>query len=165
MRMPIAKVWRAFPELDRFDDDRCRVYVREAKTRHYGMGVLLAAGGVLVAIVFLVSTGIVASAIADTLPRTSEYDFAAAMISLALGVVWLSVLTAGTLLMRDRWLRAAIRDRLNRMACLGCRYNLLGLTPQGEPGRQHLVCPECGRQITLTPEMLEQLAELGVGSD
>ncbi len=164
MRMPIAKVWRAFSELDRFDDDRCRVYVAEARSRRRTLGVVLFAVGSFAAVVFLVITGALAGSIQDEIPNEIRYDALSLLVSLSTGVVWLVALTAVVLLVRDAWLRSAIRDRLNTMTCGACRYSLLGLTPRGEAGSRHVVCPECGASVVLTPEMLEQLEALGVGS-
>jgi len=161
MRMPIAKVWRAFPELDRFDDDRCRVYVAEARSRRRTLGVALFLAGAFAASVFLVVSGALAAGLQDRIPDTGAYDRLSRIVSLGTGVLWLIALTAAVLCVRDGWLRGAIRDRLNTMTCGSCGYSLLGLAPEGEAGAEHVVWPECGRQVKLTPEMLEQLETLG----
>ena len=67
------------------------------------------------------------------------------------------------LLLRDRWLHRAVRDRLNIARCLGCSYSLLGLEPfENDAGQRCVVCPECGRLGEVTDQMLEQMRELGV---
>ncbi len=164
MRVPVAKVWRAFPELDQFDDDRCRMYVAEAKSRRrtHGVAMFVVVGSA--ATFFLLLTGTLAGAVQNEIPNRPEFDTLANAVSFATAAVWLAVLTGAILMIRDRWLRAAIRDRLNTMTCGSCRYSLLGLTPMGASAVLHVVCPECGVRIELTPEMLKQLDQLGAGT-
>lgn len=157
MRLPMSKIWRAFPELDRFDDARCRRYVNEAKRAHAMGGCLLILLTMFGLVLWMFSTAI-SGAIMGRLDNMRP-DWVYVTLGLtAYGAPPLGV-GLGLLLARDRWLRAAIRDRLNAARCLGCSYSLLGLAPL-EGGRV-VVCPECGRECELTDEMLEQMRELG----
>ena len=160
MRLSTSKIWRAFPELDRFDDKRCQRYVREAMRQHRRGGCLVLLLVPLGFVLWLISTAL-SVGLMDLLVPGNEgphWVFIVAGV-LAYGAPPLGI-GLGLLLARDRWLRRAIRDRLNAARCLGCSYSLLGLTPL-EGGRV-VVCPECGRKGELTDEMLEQMRELGV---
>ncbi|MEZ6241837.1 MAG: hypothetical protein R3B57_02240 [Phycisphaerales bacterium] len=164
MRLPLGKVWRAFPELDRFDDAVCAQYVAEAKLTRWRSGLLLLTlllpGG---AIACLIALSISLNITSRVWSADDDWGIVSAIWFAFIMFVPQTLVLSGVLMLRDRWLRAAVRDRLETMACTGCRYNLLGLRPLGAPGEQHVICPECGRHVKLTPEMLEQLHALGSG--
>ncbi len=160
MRLPISKVWRAFPELDRFDDARCARYVGEAKRESWRSGLLVAALIPLSVLAWMISVA-VAIAILDLMqPGGAGPGTAGTITAFALYAGTPLVLLLILLKARDRWLQRAIRNRLNVARCLGCSYSLLGLTPI--KGSCVVVCPECGKAGELTDEMLEQMRELGV---
>jgi DNA-directed RNA polymerase subunit RPC12/RpoP len=50
------------------------------------------------------------------------------------------------LIVRDRWLRWALRRHIKSAKCPGCGYLLLGLQVQDGA----VVCPECGDRLMLT---------------
>ncbi len=162
MRLPLSKVWRAFPELDRFDDARCQRYVREAKRESRRSGLLVAALIPLSVFAWMVSVAI-AIAIMDMLNSGGVGPGGlGTIVALALYVGTPFVLMLVFLLARDRWLHGAIRSRLNIARCLGCSYSLLGLAPIESESGSHVICPECGKTGELADEMLEQMQELGV---
>lgn len=141
MRVPLAKVYRAFPELDRFSDEQCETYVllatRERQLERAGLwalnGLILAAGIPLLA----------ALTAAVVMPRQRRgediFDYGI-VFTLAIAVPSFTALS-----LRDRWLRWAIERHLRGAHCPKCRYLLLGL-----PVRHGSVtCPECGDVIVL----------------
>lgn len=160
MRLPTSKIWRAFPELDRFNDARCVRYVRQAKAKRRASGSVLVLLVPVFVIVWLVSMGLSVGLMDMLYPGGAGPGAVGTILALFLFAGTPLALSMTLLLARDRWLHRAVRDRLNVARCLGCSYSLLGLTPL-EGGRV-VVCPECGREGELTDEMLEQMRELGV---
>ena len=69
MRLPVSKLYRAFPELDPFTDEQCIAYVVTAKQRHR---IRTIAGGLVVFVVMVFSwmfMGAVFGWGVSTLPR------------------------------------------------------------------------------------------------
>lgn len=155
MRVPLAKVWRAFPELDPFADAECQRYVKEATRRRLLSAVVLMSSGLLIALMLGVActwaviatarwSGVTTSGIHRWTYQVLLEDvpkFAIVPVSLWVGV----------LLGRDLWLRRAIRKRLDLTICGGCGYSLLGLTLRRDPGTddEYVMCPECAQRISL----------------
>jgi hypothetical protein len=161
MRLPTRKIWRAFPELDRFPDARCARYVREAKARRWVSGAATALLIPVFVIVWLVSV-VFSIGLMDLLhPGGAGPGVWGTLLAFALFAGTPLLLALTLLLIRDRWLHGAIRARLNVARCLGCSYSLLGLEPGGN---RFVVCPECGKTADLTDEMLEQMRELGAST-
>ncbi len=152
MRVPAVKVYRAFPELDRFPDAQCEAYIRSAWKHHAlsgGLVSLFAAG------VFLIGGGLLFVAANLFFARAGSHSQLSLLISAAFIV--LPFLASGllALLIKDRWLRWAIRDQIKVSRCPSCAYLLLGLTVSDGA----ITCPECGmrlilKDIGLTPEDL-----------
>jgi cytochrome c biogenesis protein CcdA len=161
MRMPLDKIYRAFPELDRFSDEQCAAYVRLAKRERLGqrLGVI-----VLGLVIFAVGFGVLMGAGSGILFGVYRLDdtrwmalVATSMIVFAAGCPLLLVLR-----IRDRWLRRAVRLHLKSAHCPACAYLLLGLPVSNGSVR----CPECGDVISLeaiglTPENLLAPSEEG----
>jgi hypothetical protein len=161
VRLPTSKVYRAFPELDRFSDEQCRAFVRRASQDSalgscgltvlgLGLGVLTAVAWVVLLVLYARLTATPSGAI-------------------RLGAVWLVLLVVGVLVLsplagfffRDVWLRAAIRASLARTNCRECRYSLLGLhATEGV-----VTCPECGKRIALADYNLTPEHLMGTVSD
>jgi hypothetical protein len=145
MRIPFRKIYRAFPELDRFDDERCERYVLQATQVALGRRVrrhlLEAALGVLVfgAIIF---AGILTARLAGSRLFASS---ASALILLGYYSLLVALPIIASLMARDWWLRRAVGDRLRSARCPGCEYSLLGLPVQEDSVR----CPECGTRFDL----------------
>ncbi|MCK4873760.1 MAG: hypothetical protein KAS72_13645 [Phycisphaerales bacterium] len=78
------------------------------------------------------------------------------LVMVAIAIPLLLAAGIGALRVRDvllgRLLREALRGRLKKLRCPGCRYSLIGLRVSGDVVR----CPECGGAVTL--------AELGLDS-
>jgi hypothetical protein len=145
MRIPVSKVYRAFPELDRFDDESCERYVRQAMQvalkrrvhRHLlevGIGALVFLGLLTLGLLMFRAVG-------------------APLMTPGIGsiilLVYYSVLVAvpivASLMARDWWLRRAVALRLRSARCPKCEYSLLGLPVQ----RDAVLCPECGERVDL----------------
>ncbi|MBL8990029.1 MAG: hypothetical protein JNJ48_00455 [Phycisphaerae bacterium] len=138
MRLPVSRVYRAFPELDRFSDELCETYVRRITQRHAGawsalnmlaLGLAMASTMVLMVADRSLSRGLALVPHDGLLPIL-------ALAAPTLGGV------AG-LLIRDRWLRTRLRRALGDTNCDGCSYSLLGLPPADG----FICCPECGRRM------------------
>lgn len=145
VRVPISKVYRAFPELDPFDDEQCELFVHQAtsgslRRRAVGLGYKLLAlvvGLATWAFVFAMAAAMLS---ALRLPQTL-IDVLGVLG--AAGFVFVPALAA--LVARDQWLRRTVKARLVSARCPGCEYSLLGLPVQD--GR--VACPECGEQLHL----------------
>jgi hypothetical protein len=152
------KLYRAFPELDRFDDERCERLVHRLRSDMIGTRLVLVPLGAFIivlpsaALIGLIAWGAGLPAcemIVGTRNRES--------LLITLIIVWVVLAPAlAVLLARDLVLGGAVRwaliERLELTRCRGCRYLLLGQRViEGI-----IICPECGRPTTL--------AELGLHS-
>lgn len=155
MRLITLQIHRAFPELDRFDDARCRKFVRAANRgifHRLGRWTLLALGFVLVNALIGFAFYVAYSAFnftPDT--HTSEWvalvGMGAPMVLSFLGAIGFALLT------RDYLLRRRIRQVIAlRGTCQECDYSLLGLTVGPD---LKVVCPECGAVTVADPSMNE----------
>jgi hypothetical protein len=139
MRIPLRKIYRAFPELDRFDDAQCQRFVRQAErlvlSRRVERHVLEIAAGSLAFVVVLL-LGEVWRRLAGG-PGSMRLLVLVPMLAAA-------PIIAG-LIARDLLLRSAIRARLRSARCPRCEYSLLGLPVEDGAAR----CPECGESIPL----------------
>jgi hypothetical protein len=157
-----SEVFRAFPELDRFSDERCRallslVYRSNRYNNLVGVAVL---GGIILGLAFSISAGVLLQdqgleRVAEAMEDEQSLDW--------LGLIQLGVFTvilaAPPLLLaflgRDIAMRfalkRAVRGHLSGTVCPECRYQLIG---QRVSASGSLRCPECGRRTTI--------AELGL---
>ena len=140
MRILTKRLYRAFPELDRFSDIQCGLLMRrvhlDVAARFIVRAAPLLASGValLLVVVLLVVTEILVPA--QKLFRDADILFG---LLASLGLAALAGLLARDLLLR-RFLIKAIRLRIDRVRCLSCRYILIGQRPDGDA----VSCPECG---------------------
>lgn len=144
MRIPLRKIYRAFPELDRFSDERCERYVLQA--RQVARGQRLARHGTefaVAAITFITVLAAGPSVLAGTRIRPTESMWTAMLLG------YVAVLVSGpilaSLVTRDIWLRRAIAARIDAARCPMCGYSLLGLPVKSNA----VLCPECGVGIDL----------------
>jgi hypothetical protein len=156
VRMPLTKIYRAFPELDRFTDAQCAAWVRLAQREHWGfmlrVGVVLAvllipAAGLLIGIVSSVTGVLAASRFGSWIGRSlrltiDDVEMIFKGPALIAAMVLVFVVAA---LVRDRALRHVVQARLRSGRCTACDYTLMGLKPQGSMVR----CPECGIELDL----------------
>ncbi|HRQ72739.1 MAG TPA: hypothetical protein PLU35_06900 [Phycisphaerales bacterium] len=155
MRIPLSRVWRAFPELDRFSDEQCDRFVRAAcrtGRRHLHRAALVVVFVLLVAGSLLMA-GFISEAGGrrwDPLAPTSG------IVNFALFLLVLLCFALPPLVVmfiRDRLLLRRIRRVLRtRGACPGCRYTLVGLPVSAALA---VVCPECGYEAEVDPALRE----------
>lgn len=140
MRIVTKRLYRAFPQLDRFSDAQCGLLMRRVHLDEAARFVVRAApvaasvAALLLVLMYLAGTRILAPA---------EKLFRDADILLGL-LVSLCLPALAGLLVRDvllrRFLINAIRLRIERVRCLSCRYILIGQRADGDA----VSCPECG---------------------
>lgn len=145
MRLLTTKIHRAFPELDRFEEERCERFVRAARRgfrRSLGRLSLMAAA-------FVLASGLLGLAAWKPLEALGRYAVprgagsggpGAAVAGIVMGVCLGGCVAA--LVMRDVLLRRRVRYVIRaRGSCSGCGYSLLGVPV---PESLCVVCPECG---------------------
>lgn len=154
MRLIVSKLYRAFPELDRFSDEQCELFVRAAnrswawRLARWLVIALLAVG--------VVAAGMGVTAVAIGLSRVWNSVLGHLGSATALGAVLL-VGFAALLVVRDRLLARRVRCLLNdRGRCFECGYSLLG-TPVGSD--LMVVCPECGSRVESDPAFNELVTD------
>jgi hypothetical protein len=155
MRLPGSKIWRAFPELDRFNDAQCAAFVRASRrvglfwtVFGWAMNFVGAAAGlgIGIGIIWLVTK------LAGDWLHVQQDSLAIATAIVAIVLAAGSSLLSG-LMVRDWQLRRRIAWAINdRGRCIECRYSLLGL-----PVDQNLkvICPECGFATEVDPSLGE----------
>ncbi|CAG1004584.1 hypothetical protein PHYC_03154 [Phycisphaerales bacterium] len=160
MRIPASKVYRAFPELDKFGDAQCESFVKAAagRSERRAMRVVLQ---LLVAVAAFFGVGALFVAIGrrweasdEVLWRRNDFYMTWAAITmlatfLATGTCWLFA--------KDTLLRRAIKRVMQeRGSCAACGYGLTGL-PVNDSGQ--VICPECGGSFEADASMGEILAD------
>ncbi len=163
IRILTRKLWRAFPELDRFSDEQCARFVRVATSGFGGPGSLTALVLRWLAIVLtvLILGGLLAvpaywaafhafelaegrNISASTLTRSAAGVFVCVAILVTFG--------AG-LLLRDLLVRRRVRQVIAvRGRCFGCGYAMLGLPV---PDDLKITCPECRFETWVDPALAE----------
>ncbi len=153
MRLISLKIWRAFPELDQYEDDVCRNYVRHAlRLSNIWKGaaftlLTLFLSFLIWVVVIMLSVDAVEDFSSSARGGFKLFLGLLMMSLLFTGVIWFPVLCA--FLVRDRWLRHSILSQLRTTDCSGCGYQLIGLTIQEADGVKFVTCPECGNHTML----------------
>lgn len=153
MRLISRKIWRAFPELDRYSDEVCENYIRHA--RRFSNQ---ATGAVLMAVTFIIGILLWAFLVFNTHAivyylndwHSYHYGFLQTLTADVItftGYIWFPILL--TLFARDRWLIRSIRKQLRSSVCAGCGYQLRGLEIHSTEHGKHVICPECGTPTQL----------------
>ncbi len=135
MRLPLSKVYRAFPELDRFDDAACRAFVSDVSRQHWWSALQTAIFSVVVAV--LLALGgllIIGTEMAQRQSVLTRWGELAGLIVVFVGPILFGMA------MRDWWLRRRLQERIDASRCFACNYSLVGM-PAEEAG---IRCPECG---------------------
>ncbi len=148
MRILTRKIWRAFPELDKYEDDVCRRYTKHARAlRNAWKGAALVLGALLIAWVVwgVLTMLVVGRGMKWITPSDGVETFIA--LTIMTGFVWFPVFWA--FLVRDRWLNRCVRKHIADTACAECGYTLIGLAFVEFEGKQSVLCPECGRHTKL----------------
>ncbi len=145
MRLPVSKVYRAFPELDRFEDVRCESFVAAATRAERGTNTLLTVALVpwsVGAFVAIMAAGLLFLGPMLRRLERSNADFGwGAVLLVVMGTVATMAPALSWLMARDVWLRRAIARRIGTCACPACHYSMLGLRAENE----RVTCPECGK--------------------
>jgi Zn ribbon nucleic-acid-binding protein len=152
MRLLSSKIYRAYPELDEFDDETCKRYMRrvwdEESANSYGIVLLF-----VVPLSLLIWLGIIiaASAIFDlsVFPEMSD-----ALTLMQVGFVGMPIIMI--MLSRDLWVSKQLRKQINGANCKACGYSLVGLTIKSEGTADSVTCPECGTNYTLDNFLLSR---------
>lgn len=146
MRLPISKFYRAFPELDKFSDEQCERFVRNATTGSIGRYLLILLRAVATSIIaFVIALGLIglfAPILSDLLKSLSFFEpvLWIVFVFAVIGIPVLCVMSG--FLVRDYELRKAIWQVIDQHGwCAACRYSLLGLPLDQE---FNVICPECG---------------------
>ncbi|GMV25304.1 MAG: hypothetical protein AMXMBFR58_13350 [Phycisphaerae bacterium] len=163
MRIPASKVYRAFPELDRFPDEVCEQYMRYVLGR-YGRPMRVVTrvlwAACLVLCVFISPFAAIAGnrlaywMAKHGLPDSNAWMLGAAAIMLVAGVL----LVVMVLAVRDVMLRRLLLGRILEARCPFCSYSLLGLAVDEHGG---VLCPECGKRSSLADRKLTVQDVLG----
>ncbi len=151
MRLIRKRIFRAFPELDRFSDEQCRHFVSTANSS-WRRRVLR-----WIVLWFFGHAGVSATIFAVTVFDTALHNVTRTRHLLA-DVLNLVVLTTGvaialvaTMVLRDFLLRRTIRRLIRHCGtCPKCRYSLLGM--RVSPA-QTITCPECGLKVDVDPAL------------
>lgn len=161
MRLVTRKIYRAFPELDRFSDEQCERYIRAANAVIWRRVVR---GAVAVAIALIIA----AVGIRIVVPIAQELSDRWRLDDLWYWLLWGTLLTLALLVsfvpglvVADVLLRLRVRSLLKRCGtCPLCHYSLLGM----RVGSDLIVtCPECGHKVKVEPAFGE-LATDGSGA-
>jgi hypothetical protein len=167
VRIPFEKVYRAFPEFDRFSDQRCEAYLRYVRERYAWMPlatVVLWIGGFLLGAMCGMLSFVWARRL---LPRAlwkatvgSDDTGVSVVSSVVLLAVSIGVPVLLAVIVRDRLLRTVLRKQLRGVECKQCGYSLLGAAVT----EGCVQCPECGHAFAifkhgLTPKDFDVRAE------
>lgn len=150
MRILSRKIWRAFPELDQFDDAICKKYVNRA---HAMRGRVLRVCVILMVVMFgFVVAMIIAEPEQQFLAYITKWfsqdsSVGDGVIRLTwllpvMNVIWMPWLAGA--ITRDYLLERCLKKQLSSASCQGCGYNLIGLTVYGDINNRTVRCPECG---------------------
>ncbi|MBS0198526.1 MAG: hypothetical protein JSR77_17380 [Planctomycetes bacterium] len=156
MRLPASKVYRAFPELDRFSDEQCEGFValiRRKRSGSFNSVMLLGTlAGLLVLGPVIEFQKFMTERIEVYVPALPDSWLWAIAKFLLFVIVTSIIVAAATYIPRDVWMRAVISRVIRRARCLGCGYTLLGLDVQGDL----VTCPECGEKSSLSQRGLSE---------
>ena len=153
MRIPGTKVYRAFPEFDRFTDEQCGRFLAAAVQFGWRRVLRWVVTGVTGVVLFVI--GIVGAVWlrfgTQVLPNSGGILMHAADLLCVL--VPSCAGGFGGVLVRDVLLRQQLRRLINtRGSCSACGYRLLGL-PVSEANT--VACPECGHVSEVDPSLGE----------
>jgi DNA-directed RNA polymerase subunit RPC12/RpoP len=147
VRIPFSQPWRAFPELDRFTDEQCVAYVRLAKRERVGSRAIVTfVAGFVSLVMAVVALILTMQFVEEMMYMTRASPRLDVLIAMAMAVAGAGPSGMFFLIVRDRWLRWALRRHIKSAKCPGCGYLLLGLQVQDGA----VVCPECGDRLMLT---------------
>ncbi len=151
MRLPGTKIWRAFPELDRFSDQQGKAFIKAATSAFWPVHVLR--GCLYLVLSCIMLAGVIASAaLSEWLMDGSHIPYTVrSIITVSFAVCVALPAFSVVLLFRDLLLRRRIRKVIQSQGvCQHCGYILLGMRV---PSDLKLTCPECGDVTTVNPAL------------
>lgn len=168
MRLPLLKVYRAFPAFDSLSDEECERYVRRVRANASNATVLaapIAALGLTVAWLAGWPLAVACYPVGNYVPMPTSLE-ARIMLLVATTPLFAGI---GALVVRDIVMYAMLRRELARSDCRKCGQSLLGVPVSRigvdpDPAKAFIRCPECGRRyclldIGLTPHELVPLEQ------
>ncbi len=151
MRLITRKqIWRAFPELDAYDDETCLRYIKQGKRRKPRVSAAFMYGlAIFVALTIWFICSYFAFEIYDNigdkvLNGNAGVWIHLGLVTVVLGVIWMPCIAA--LRTRDKLLHDRVLERIDGVRCFDCSYTLIGLDPYEIEGRHGVRCPECGTE-------------------
>lgn len=164
MRIPGRKIYRAFPELDRFTDEQCVNFLRVISLRRWWMRFVASVVWVVTFIVlmfvyFWIVDPLLNNGWLDRLDQVVLFQMpgwgaitSADLLVTVVNVGLFFVLpTFVAILTRDRMLSRALGRHILGARCPGCKQSLIGLPidPDEAGNGPRTRCPECGRMWVL----------------
>lgn len=154
MRLVSRKIWRAFAELDQYDDDTCARCLRRVwENSRSGQFWIMIFPTLLVSWLVWIIVMIVVAEVFDlgVFPRLS------AVLHLMLAGFVIMPLLAG-ILVRDLWLSKQLLAEIRGATCYECQYCLVG-TPIDtlSDGTESVRCPECGTRHAIDDQYFSQV--------
>jgi len=146
------KIYRAFPELDPYDDQVCELYIRRARRlRSSWKGLLSILISIPISILIWSGVTWAMASLLETYKEQWESPsvnvLAVTVIFFLTGFVWVPVMIA--FIVRDMCLNRCIRTQLSKVVCDECEYALIGLDVFELGGSRVVQCPECGAHTQL----------------
>jgi hypothetical protein len=156
MRILVRRIYRAFPELDRYSDEQCLRFVRATRKRFWvrmGHWTIIAAVGLACFFGILVLWAYVSNEL-ERYQNAARRDMPWLELIAVLGCVpTASIVPVASFLTRDFLLRRRVRYVLRmRSACPRCAYRLIGLSVSPD---HKITCPECGLVCDVDPALGE----------
>lgn len=143
-----ANIWRAFPELDQYDDETCMRYIMQGKQgASSSFGYAIYVGAVCLGFVIWACISVVAYVLFREIGQKtwdSMLGFWLTVLAtiLGLGVIWMPAIVL--LFTRDRVMWSRVKQRLQGASCFRCNYCLVGLPSSIQENEAGVCCPECG---------------------
>jgi len=161
VRLIVRKVYRAFPELDRFSDAECEGLLRYVSRRHPIGLFFVSLGAVVLSGVFIVCGSIATMMIHLELsgPRRPSVFVEDGWFVICGIIVSVVLPSAFAFYLRRGWLLGKVQAHLSSLVCAECEYSLLGL-PVVDGG---ITCPECGQRFDLAARGLTAADVLAKG--
>jgi hypothetical protein len=159
MRLIARTLYRAFPELDPYDDEQCLRFVKAARgsflRRALHVSIII-----LVLLPLFVGAIYIAAMLSDYFDLFNHGKVGFALILNTL--LWmagtacvLAVPLLSAYYLRDFLLSRRLKTVLRtRGACPACNYSVVGLAVvTGDTGKSFVTCPECGVKVEVDPAL------------
>jgi len=157
MRLLTTKIYRAYPELDQYDDDVCKRYIKRANRLQNQWKLW---GFQLISIPFALLLWVSITGLAQVIfffGEAERVDKFAHLVQNPTLLIFTLIQWSGyifvpailCLLIRDIWLHRCIRKQLTGVQCPSCGYSLIGLTLLTDTNHPSISCPECGSRTVL----------------